>query len=126
MALGAHGDDRIDENEKIGPATDALDRVWRFGLTRVEMGAGRGSEMPAGGKAHEADAGGIKFPYFGVGADGADGPLGIVKRHMRATLGQAILQHDASNAVAIQPVGDAVPFRAGDEPAVASARTNDD
>ena len=81
--------------------------------------------MTAGRKTDDAYPLRIDLPLAGVQSDGADGLLGVQKRHLRSARRQAIFQHDAHDAVQIEPACDPVSLWPGHHSAIATARTND-
>ena len=97
-----------------------FDRVGGIRRSPVESGGGSGGEVPAGGKAHDADASGIDLPFRGVRAGRAQSTLGIQKRHVRTSPWKAVTEDDAGNAVPVEPLGDPVPFRPHDQSAITS------
>ena len=81
--------------------------------------------MTAGRKTDDAYPLRIDLPIPSVQAHCPQGLLGIQKRHLRAACGQAIFQHNAHDAVQIEPTRDPVSLWPSHHSAVASARTND-
>ena len=127
MAFLAHGDDGIDQDHEIGPATDPLDGIRRLRIARVEMRAGGRGQMPAGREADDADAFGIDRPTpWPATRTVRMARWASSSGTKRLPVGKPILQHDPGDAVPIEPVGDAVSFGARHQAAVAAARADDD
>ncbi len=80
--------------------------------------------MPARREADDADAMGVEVPLPGIGTGHADGPLRIEQRHEGPSAREPVLQHDARDAMLVEPLGDAVPLRAGHQAAVSAARAD--
>ena len=103
------------------------DRIGCIGLAGIELRDDGGDQMTAGGRAHYANAGGIKSRLAGKVAHGAHGAGGI-NEHVRVPVAvgaEAVLQHPGVDALGGEPVG--VDFAlVGGEHAIATARKNDD
>ena len=124
MGLAAHGDHRVDEDREIGAATQAIDGVLRFRVAGIEVRRGGRGQVSAGREPDDADPARVDVPLLGVETDRANGPLGIQQRHEGPAAGKPVLQHDPCDAVLVEPLGDAMPFRADDQAAVTAARAD--
>ncbi len=68
----------IDDDGKVGAATELVCRVQRIVKSLVEVSAQGGGKMRAGGEAQDSDAVWIDVPLGGVGAHDAEGTLSIL------------------------------------------------
>ena len=118
--------DRIDEDREVGARRLLRDRVGGLGIARVEMGGGSRGKVAAGREADDPHLPWIDPPFGGLGPDGADRPRRVGEGHKRPPRGEPVFEHNPGDALGIEPSGDAVPFRTGDEPAVAAAGADHD
>ena len=68
----------IDDDRKVGAATELVCRVHRIVKSLVEVSAQGGGKMSAGGEAQDSDAVWINVPLGGVGAYDAESALSIL------------------------------------------------
>ena len=61
--------------------------------------------MSARREAHDADLRGVDVEFGGVAAHDAQGLDGVFQRHLFASVGHAVFQHAAGNALRSQPLG---------------------
>ncbi len=101
VSFVSEGDDGIDEDEEIGAGTELGDGIRGIEVTGVEVSASGGGEVTAGGESADADAIGEERPVCGVGADGANGALGVEERDEGVTVWEAIFEDDAGDAVGV-------------------------
>jgi hypothetical protein len=124
---GFEGDDGVTEDGEVGAATLPFHGVWAVGFAFVEVGGECGGEVPARGEAPDADAFGIEAEILGAGADGAEGPLGVLEGGGVLVFGGvAVFEDESGDAVPGEPFGDVLPLVAQGEPAVAAAGADDD
>ncbi len=71
---------RIDEDGKIGTATDLVDIIYRGIGKLIAAGADVDGEVPAGRETEHADAMGVDLPVCCILADQAHGPLRVLQR----------------------------------------------
>ena len=76
---GFEGDHRIAEDEEVGPAAGAIDRVGRRGVAGVESCAGGCREVSSGREAHQPDAGGVDAVLLRPRADQPQSALRIAE-----------------------------------------------
>ena len=126
VCVGAHGDHGIYKPGEIGPATQALDGIWRCGVAGIEMGGSGGSNVATGRKAEDTDAVWINLPRRSPGTGETDSAPGIEQGHLMTQLRQSILQDDGGDAVFIQPLRDGITLSVGDVTDVTAAGTNYD
>ena len=67
-----------------------------------------GCEVSAGRKSHHADSGGIDLPLPGVFPDQPHALFGIFERDAVVSVGHAVFQHHAGDALSGQPRGERV------------------
>src|SRR5256885_881429 len=87
--------------------------------------------MAAGRKAPNADALRIDAVVLGMGANGADSPLRVVKRGVEEGFGSvltddAVLKNESRNAELVQPLGRLFVLMIVSQEAITSARANND
>ena len=97
----AEGDDGIDEDEEIGAGTELGDGIGGIEVTGVEVSSRGGGEVTTGRESADPEAVGEDRPVFGVGADGANGALGVEKRDEGVTVWEAIFEDDAGDPVGV-------------------------
>jgi hypothetical protein len=68
----------VAEDSEIRPRGLALDRIRSVGFAGVEMGHDGGGEVPAGGRAHHANALRVDLELLGVGTDVTNGAGGVL------------------------------------------------
>ena len=88
------------------------------------MGDGGRCEVTARGKSDDAHAVGADSPFRSVRPHRSQRALGIQKRNVRAPLGQAIFQHDAGDAMFVQPFGNAMAFAILHQHAISASRAD--
>lgn len=126
VSVLAHGDHGVDQNGEVKSAGNPVERVLGGRLTRVgEVSGGGGGQVPPCRKANDTDFVGVGLPFLGLLTDQSDGPLGILERNEGTPLGQAVLEHYACDALAVEPLSDTMSLGFHDEPPVASTRAND-
>jgi len=124
---GLHADHRVGEHHKIGTTAGVFNRIARVWIAIVEMRACRRGEVSAGGKSHDADAAWIDRVFVGVGADVANGALGIEQRDRVVILRAiAIGEDEGRHSTVVEPVGNLSSFFIDGEHGVSAARANHD
>ena len=88
---------------RSGAAGNAVDGIGGGGIARVEVSERGGGEVAAGGGADDADASGVELPGGGLGADGAEGALGVVEHGGVAVAGgaQAVFEDEGGDALLV-------------------------
>ena len=126
VSVFAHGDHGVDQNGKVGPAGNPVEKVLGGRPTGLgKVSGGSASQVPACRKANDPHLVGVDLPFLGPVTDQSDGPLGILERNEGTTLGQTVLENHAGDTMAVEPLSDAMSLGPHDEPSVASARAND-
>ena len=78
---GDGADPGIAEDEVVGAAGGAVDRVFGIGVAGDELRSGKRGEVAAGGEANDDDAIGVDVVIACAGADGLDGATGVEERN---------------------------------------------
>ena len=83
---GLEGDHRIAEDQEVGPAAGAVDRVGCRRRCRVETRAGGRREVSAGREAHQADPIGVDAEFLRAAAHQPHGALRVAELDRMAIL----------------------------------------
>jgi len=98
-------EDRIAQDGSVGSAAVALDRIGMVGTTGLAEAADAGGTVAAGREAEHSDTLGVDAPSVGVGADQADGTLGVVQGRRVAVRPHAVAADHGGEAERTQPLG---------------------
>lgn len=122
----AHRDDWITKDGEVRARTLALDDICRVRISGFKTGHDHGREVSASGRADDANAMWVDFPFAGARAHEADGAQTVLHFDgIAVTIGaETIFEDETGDALACQPKGVTFSF-VGREPGVAAAGTND-
>ena len=119
----------INNDGEVGTAGELVGSVNGLIEAFLEMGGECRRKMGAGGKTEYADAIGSKVPQVGVGANHAEGALGVLESGVgfrkRAGIGYAIFDQDTVHVDVDEPIADFGAFEVDGEDMVATTWKND-
>ena len=121
-------DDRVDEHKKIRSRFFLFDRVRVSGPAGIKMGADCRCQVPAGGKAHDADASRVDTVRCGKIPDRPHGAFRVIHLYGMAIRAVPIPQDKSTHAEGVEPfcLIDPLIVHHCRQAGIPAARTDDD